>query len=151
MLSEDCCGIFLLRHHTSCFLFLLQITQLDHLPLPSAFKDGSFWYFEVIVLFSAEHSFHKSWGRRGLSARSMKTAGRCAKHLWLCDCGGQMLFSHTATLSATADHPLDNFLFLSVSEGPQILSGGKDAMPDYNKRSGLWCRYGEICYTLSQC
>lgn len=29
--------------------------------------------------------------------------------------------------------------------------GGKDAMPDSTERSGLWCRYGEICYMLSQC
>ena len=104
------------------------ITQLDHPPLPSAFEKGGFWYFRVVVFYFhidslLNKSLHKNWRRRGLSAWSMKTVRRRTKHLWLwlCDNEGQMFFSHTATLWAvytTADCPLDNFLFLSVQEGP---------------------------------
>lgn len=87
-----------------------------------------------------------------VSHENCKGAYKASVTLWVW--GGQMFFSHTFSLWAaytTAYHPLDNFLFRPVSQRPKMLSRAKDAMPDYNKRSGLWCWYGEICYTLSQC
>lgn len=62
--------------------------------------------------------------------------------------GGQMFFFFSRALASELRSlqlitPLTILLFL--------WSGGKDAMADSTERSGLWCRYGEICYMLSQC
>lgn len=166
VMSEDCRGIYFTQTSYIMFAFFLSFFCKKNCsvgPSSSALSlKESLWRFEVLYVkcfISLQISLVKNLSigcrRRGLSAWSMKIARRCPKHLWLCDYEGQMFFSHTATFWAaytTAYHPLDNFfLFLLVSEGLQILSGGKDAMPDYNKRSGLWCWYGEICYMLSQC
>lgn len=125
-------GCFSLRHNTSCFLFLQQkivasFTQLGCFPLPYL-RMKKYWHWKVVqgkyVLFfqkvPAELFSDMRW-RRGLSAWSMKTMRRCTKHLWLCDYGGQMFFSHAATLwvvYTTAYHPLGNFQFHPVSEAP---------------------------------
>lgn len=123
VLSEDCRGIYFTQTSYIIFSFSFSKKKKMHLcvgppPSASAFKNERFWCFEV---FLHRFSLDKSCRRRGLSARSIKTRGRCTKHLWLCDYEGQMFFSHTATLWAaynTAYHPLDNFVFLPVSEGP---------------------------------
>ncbi len=161
VLSEDCRGIFFTQTSYIMLSFSfprnaqLSVGPPPSCPLPLRMKVSAVlkFYEENVTFrrrFSTQQCFDKGRRRRGLSAWAMKTVRRCTKHLWLCDYEGQMFFSPWAAYN-TAYHPLDNFLFLPISEGPQILSGGKDAMPDYNKRSGLWCWYCEICYMLSQC
>ena len=134
--SEDCRGIYFTRTSYIMLSFSLTkrncVSQSARLPLPSALKNKSFCCLEVVQFFISFYCFANDCVPSSILIRAAEGEDYQRepwKH-WggaqsICDYGGQMFFSHTASAHCSLSPPWQFFCFSQYQRAHRSWVHGK--------------------------